>query len=63
MNEQELLSKTPKKVKRNANTIKYGIIEFLNEYNDFKLDYPKLDQTIILIFNNLYKINLLTLIT
>ena len=39
MNEQELLSKTPKKVKRNANTIKYGMFCLsLGEDNYNRLD-------------------------
>lgn len=28
------------------NTLKYGLIEFLKDYNDFKWDYPNLDKTL-----------------
>ena len=52
MNEQELLSKTPKRVKRNANTIKYGMFGLsLGERN-----YNRLNEYCLK--HNLYKATL-----
>ena len=52
MNEQELLSSTPKRVKRNANTIKYGMFGLsLGERN-----YNRLNEYCLK--HNLYKATL-----
>jgi len=42
------------------NTLKYGLIEFLNDYDDYKWDYPEIDKTIKNIIKICKKNNFLT---
>ena len=55
----DLLKKLIKHKNIKYNSIKFGLIDFLKEYDDLILDFPNLDKQIIEIFNMFVKIKVL----
>lgn len=59
----ELIIKLIRNKKIKYNNIKFGLIDFLREYDELLLDYPQVDNSIIKILNNFIKIKVFDLNT